>query len=147
MKKLSLILAFLMLSSAVSCGEQNTSGSETTSGNVNTSVPETPPEYIFADVNLGGQKFPILNSSTNWGFYTTIDLDEATGESLDDAVFERNSKLEEKFNFEFEVTEDDITKTIDMMKIAVISGDDVYKAGFLRGENLTPLISEGMFVD
>lgn len=147
MKKLSLILAFLMLSSAVSCGEQNTSGSETTSGNVNTSVPETPPEYIFADVNLGGQKFPILNSSTNWGFYTTIDLDEATGESLDDAVFERNSKLEEKFNFEFEVTEDDITKTIDMMKIAVISGDDVYKAGFLRGEYLSPLISEGMFVD
>lgn len=147
MKKLSLILAFLMLSSAVSCGEQNTSGPETTSGNVNTSVPETPPEYTFADVNLGGQKFPILNSSTNWGFYTTIDLDEATGESLDDAVFERNSKLEEKFNFEFEVTEDDITKTIDMMKIAVISGDDVYKAGFLRGEYLSPLISEGMFVD
>lgn len=146
-QKLSLILALLMLASAVSCGDATAEPSETTAGGETTTEAETTPEYTFADVNLGGAKLPILNSSTNWGFYTTIDLDEATGESLDDAVFERNSKLEEKFNFEFEVTEDDITKTIDMMQKAVLSGDDVYKAGFLRGEYLSPLIADGMFVD
>ncbi len=148
-QKLSLILALLILASAVSCGETSENPPETSSGGETTTATEaeTEPEYTFANVNLGGAKLPILNSSTNWGFYTTLDLDEATGESLDDAVYERNSKLEEKFNFEFEIIEDDITKTIDKMKTAVRSGDDVYKAGFLRGEYLSPLISEGMFID
>ena len=148
-QKLSLILALLILASAVSCGETSENPPETSSGGETTTATEaeTEPEYTFANVNLGGAKLPILNSSTTWGFYTTLDLDEATGESLDDAVYERNSKLEEKFNFEFEVTEDDITKTIDMMKTAILSGDDIYKAGFLRGEYLSPLISEGMFIN
>ena len=146
-QRFSLILALLMLASAVSCGDATVEPSETTTGGETTTEAETTPEYTFADVNLGGAKLPVLNSSTNWGFYTTIDLDEATGESLDDAVFARNSKLEEKFNFEFDVTEADITETIDMMQKAVLSGDDVYKAGFLRGEYLSPLISDGMLVN
>ena len=50
--------------------------------------------------------FTILNPEKNyWDCYTTLDVEEETGEILDDAVFRRNVALEELFNFEFEIVE------------------------------------------
>ena len=149
-RKTSFLLALLCVLSAVSCGSATNDGAVTTAGSTDdtTTAAETEPAYEWPDVDLGGKKFSILNSSTTWGFYTTLDLEAETGDVLDDAVYRRNSLLEDKLNFEFDVTEIDIESgTIDKMKSSVMSGEDVYQCGFLRGENLSPLISEGMFVD
>ena len=149
-RKISFLLALLCVLSAASCGSATNDGAVTTAGSTDdtTTAAETEPAYEWPDVDLGGKKFSILNSSTTWGFYTTLDLEAETGDVLDDAVYRRNSLLEDKLNFEFDVTEIDIESgTIDKMKSSVMSGEDVYQCGFLRGENLSPLISEGMFVD
>ena len=150
-RKISFLLALLCVLPAVSCGSTGGETSVTTSSDSaddTTTAAETEPAYEWQDVDLGGKKFSILNSSTTWGFYTTLDLEAETGDVLDDAVYRRNSLLEDKLNFEFDVTEIDIENgTIDKMKSTVLSGEDVYQCGFLRGEYLSPLISEGMFVD
>ena len=148
-RKISFLLALLCVLSAVSCGSATNDGAVTTAGSTDdtTTAAETEPAYKWPDVDLGGKKFSILNSSTTWGFYTTLDLEAETGDVLDDAVYRRNSLLEDKLNFEFDVTEIDIESAIDKMKSSVMSGEDVYQCGFLRGEYLSPLISDGMFVD
>ena len=149
-RKTSFLLALLCVLSAVSCGSATNDGAVTTAGSTDgtTTAAETEPAYEWPDVNLGGKKFSILNSSTTWGFYTTLDLEAETGDVLDDAVYRRNSLLEDKLNFEFDVTEIDIESgTVDKMKSAVLSGEDIYQCGFLRGESLSPLISEGIFVN
>ena len=149
-RKTSFLLALLCVLSAVSCGSATNDGAVTTAGSTDdtTTAAETEPAYEWPDVDLGGKKFSILNSSTTWGFYTTLDLEAETGDVLDDAVYRRNSLLEDKLNFEFEVTEIDIEDgTVDKMKSAILSGEDLYQCGFLRGESLSPLISEGMFVN
>lgn len=149
-RKISFLLALLCVLSAVSCGSATNDGAVTTAGSTDdtTTAAETEPAYEWPDVDLGGKKFSILNSSTTWGFYTTLDLEAETGDVLDDAVYRRNTLLEDKLNFEFEVTEIDIEDgTVDKMKSAILSGEDLYQCGFLRGESLSPLISEGMFVN
>lgn len=149
-RKISFLLALLCVLSAVSCGSATNDDAVTTAGSADdtTTAADTEPAYDWPDIDLGGKKFSILNSSTTWGFYTTLDLEAETGDVLDDAVYRRNSLLEDKLNFEFEVTEIDIESgTVDKMKSSVMSGEDVYQCGFLRGEFLSPLISEGMFVD
>lgn len=62
--------------------------------------------YTIPELDLGGETFTILNPEKNfWDCYTTLDVEEETGEILDDAVFRRNVALEELFNFEFEIVE------------------------------------------
>lgn len=150
-RKTSFLLALLCVLASVSCGSAGGGDKSASSGGSTgetTTAAETEPAYDWPDVDLGGKKFSILNSSTTWGFYTTLDLEAETGDVLDDAVYRRNSLLEDKLNFEFDVTEIDIESgTIDKMKSSVMSGEDVYQCGFLRGEYLSPLISDGMFVD
>lgn len=147
-KKLSLILALLMLASAVSCGSDEQTTENTTAQDSETTAADTTPAYDYPDIDLGGKKITALNSSTTWGFYTELDFENATGDILDDAVYERNIALEDKFKFDFDVVEIDIEgDIIDKMKASVLSGEDTYQFAFLRSEYISPLILENMFID
>lgn len=89
-----LILASLMLTA--SCGENQTGDETTTTENI-TETTAKEEEYSFAELDLGGDTFAILNSSDTYGFYYYLDHDEISGERLDDVIYERNRKLEDKY--------------------------------------------------
>ena len=118
-RKTSFLLALLCVLASVSCGSAGGGDKAAASGGSTgetTTAAETEPAYDWPDVDLGGKKFSILNSSTTWGFYTTLDLEAETGDVLDDTVYRRNFLLEVKLNFEFEVSEIDIGEgTVDTM--------------------------------
>ena len=101
MKKNRIIsLLLLALMAATSCGGTGSGTNDDTSADNSTSAAgtdtgTTAPEYVFADIDCGGDNFTVLNATTTWGFYAYMDFETQTGESLDDAVYERNRFVEE----------------------------------------------------
>ena len=110
MKIKCLFLALLMLLSvfAAACSDggvdtpDTDAVSDTTAAAETTAAPE--PEYVWADLDFKQGKLNILNTNTTWGFYTTIYFEEQTGSMIDDAIYDANRKVEEKFNVILNVT-------------------------------------------
>ena len=143
------VLILLGLFSACG-GESNVGMTE----NQTSAVPETvqteavtEETYQMPALDLGGGTFTILNSITNWGFYTTFDLEEQTGDTLDDAVFNRNRKVEEMFNVKLLGVDEDIGSAANELRKTVNAGEDVYQSALIALSNISPLIQEQMLMD
>ena len=106
-KKLSLLLAMLMLASAVTaCGDGGASDtSADTETAADTAAVETEETENFdpglPDKDFGGRTFTFMtkadDSWTDWK-ETSISSAELTGEVLNDAVYNRNSYVQETYN-------------------------------------------------
>lgn len=152
MRKITLALALLFTLQIISCAadetdstniEENTS--EGTAGTVGTDEAD---EYKFPDFDYGGGKFVILNTRQEYNFYDALDFDEATGDSLDDAIYDRNRELEEKFNFEFEINNDYMYQDASThLQNMVMANDDIYDAAFLRDNWMVSLLTNRMCMD
>ncbi len=139
------LLTAALAAGAVSCGSPaavTTTGADTSAEPVSTEA-----DYDFPTLDYGGKDFTFLNSSTNWSFYTDLDFEEATGDILDDAVYRRNTTVEEKFNCNFVVVEEDIDTAYKTFNTSVMAGDDVYQAAFLRNDQLSASITDGCLLD
>ena len=119
-KLVALALLAAIISGCVSCGnaadedlgttEENVSGNDMTD---TTEAEETTEEaYVLPELDCGGKTLTILNPTTTWGFYTDIDKEEQTGDALGDAIYERNRRLEEKYNFTLDVVEENMLSLI-----------------------------------
>ncbi|MBE6611621.1 MAG: extracellular solute-binding protein [Ruminococcaceae bacterium] len=97
-----LLLASLL---ATSCGSGATSGSDTSvSGDTTTTAPvETEISDDLGTYDFGGDEFHILTRSYPM-FNAALNVEEQTGDALDDAIWKRNRNLEERFNFELNET-------------------------------------------
>lgn len=105
-RTLSLCLAALLLTASMAAcgGSDTTQPVETTGAAVdNTAAVETEePAYVPAVSDMGGRKFHILSKmeGDESGRWTAEDfkIEEADGDVVNDAIFNRNQKLEELFN-------------------------------------------------
>ena len=146
MRKLSFALAALLSVSTAftACGgEAAPSGDSTAAGD--TTPVTTEPAYDYPTLDCGGEEFSILNGSTTWGFYHYIDHETQTGDMLDDAVFDRNRDLEERFNFKMKVTEDDIMKLTEKIRTSLMAGDSEWDVIFNGATYNGSLVTEGMY--
>lgn len=140
-------IAFLLLAALITasaCGDETVKdGSETTADTTSESSVETESEYEYADLDLQGEDFTVLNSYTTWGFYTYMDFEEQTGESLDDKVYNRNRFVEDKYNFNLNVVEYEIDTVSDKYRASVLAGDNEYDVAYIRCDRIASLISDG----
>lgn len=145
---LSWLLIGLLALSAVSCGEEKPQN-ETTSSNDSSDTSSVVEEgYVYPNVDLGGDKFTILNTAQTYGFYSSLDFDEATGDSLDDTIYTRNRFLEDKFNFEFNIIEEyELEAAATALQTSVLADDDTYDVAFIRDLYLLNAITEGYLTD
>ncbi len=90
---------------------------------------------------MKGEAYSVLNPSTTWNYYTTFNLEEQTGDALDDTVFARNRFIEEKFNTVIEVHEVDVTEIAAHLINTIMSGDDVYDVAYMLGSRFNTLFS------
>ncbi|MCI8388446.1 MAG: extracellular solute-binding protein [Clostridiales bacterium] len=118
--------------------ETNTSGDDSSTDEI---------AYAYPDIDYGGEEFNILNTSTTWGFYTNLDFEEETGEALDDAVYNRNRFIEEKFNIKFNIEEVDTDSMSSHYRNAILAADDVYDAAFCRANVMSSFILENYLID
>ncbi len=150
MKKrvLSLILIGILAASAFSCGDNQTPGGETTPSGETSSDSGAAPGYTYPEIDLKGETFTILNTAQSYNFYSYLDFDEATGDTLNDAIYERNRSLEEKFKFKYEINEENtLDKAAKALETAVMSGDDSYDVAFIRDYYLNTALTEGYLTD
>lgn len=141
-----LLLAALMLLS--SCGNA-TNGTETknsNSSNESDSNASSEAEDGLGEHDFGGAEFRIYTRVTQL-FYPYLDVQEETADVLNDAVYRRNRKLEERFNFTFRedyYNNDDLGGNASPEKL-LMSGDDIYDLYVGRNVHMFNWAVEGFF--
>ncbi|MBQ8185702.1 MAG: hypothetical protein IJ037_02390 [Clostridia bacterium] len=133
---IAMILAALMVSASMtscSSGDEtlNTpTGAETSA---DTTPVETEPETtaidLLPDASYDGYTFNILSTDpgTLWGWRVSIYAEEENGEPLNDAVFRRNTAIEERYNITIaNSAELNNTETSANAKQLAMAGDDMY---------------------
>lgn len=134
-RTLALLLALLMLSSGMySCSDasvdetgENTADTSNTVANAadetetetEYSILQTLPQYSFDGVTITA-----LAEPNSWWQCTTLAAEEMNGETLNDAIFDRNAAFIAEYNVDFQVIES--TGITNDIRTAVSSGDAVY---------------------
>ena len=146
-----LILAALLLASAAGCGNTESDPADTkaddTSADESISAEETASDYEWADLDCGGEDFVILNTTDDYGFYYYLDFESVTGEKLDDAVYNRNRELEDRYNFKLKIVEEKFDMSSTVFKQSIAAQDDDFDASFQWANYLAATMLEGGFAD
>ncbi len=148
---ISLFISLLLSSvSIVSCAKSNNTDlsdteQESTQNTSDTSEaePETETDILLemGEQDFGGETFTILTFVENDYMHNYVDKQELTGEVINDAVYYRNTKLEEKYNFQINMIEND--GMADLVKKAVSAGDKTYDIFYMRIDAAPSLMTGG----
>lgn len=147
----SILLALLLLPG---CGgttevEEKTDPAVSTEETVEAVVEEV--AYVYPEADLGGRTLSILNIDSYWGMHIDLDVEETSGEALNDAIYERNRLVEEKFNFTLHddkyVSNNDLSGTTNAAKKEIQSGEDTHAVLYIRDDNLMNFHMENMLQD
>ncbi|MBQ8508340.1 MAG: hypothetical protein IJ493_00340 [Clostridia bacterium] len=148
----SLLLAALMASQTlVACGSEAVSDNDTTTGD--TTPVETEPEYLddLGDIRFDGETFTMFFAHPI-PYYI---VEEETGDVLDDAIYARNQKVEERLGIELELIESawssggsDQTAAATAIEQYILAGDDTNDVYIHVQHGAMPTqIAQGYFVD
>lgn len=145
----ALLLGFT-LCLLVSCGgDASTPAQTAAAGPATETASAAPPETKLTDglpeTDMNGFTFRIYHCSGSQMTWTnlTIDAAEQTGEVLNDAIYERNRGIEERFNYKMEVTEYTADQRIEASQIRaeVTAGDSNYDLWMTRDYEITKSLS------
>ena len=131
---LAILLAALMTASMTACGapaETETTGSDEVLETVETeAVPKNDMEARklvsdnLPDKDFGGEDFTILGYDFTYGY---MYAEELNGDVFNDALFNRNTGVSERFNVKMNILgEADYIGTSQIIKTAVLSGEDTF---------------------
>lgn len=146
MQKLIVITLLLAMLAgfAGSCAEKDVSAAESddiTIAGDTTEAAET--EKTLQTEDLSGFEICILNYDTSWFSWanTSMNAEELNGEVLNDALFNRTLKTEQRFNavVKFELVKD----TQDVFGRAVLAGDDIYDMVMLFDASIATVLTKG----
>ncbi len=147
------LLACLMLCPAVvSCADADTAAPDTTPATdaADTTAPaETEAVYPYETPDLGGYTLRVLSSGYLWDMYQEVDVTETNGEVLNDAVYNRNRKIESKLNCTFEENNlevsDDPNNVNKHLKDLILAGDDMYDVAYACVYAMPAMVTDGYF--
>ncbi len=146
----AVLLLAAVMTAATACGDTAKTTEPSPDAQTTPAVTETETDanaYVYPTIDCGGESFRILNTNTTWGFHTTIYFDQTTGDTLDDTIFEANSKVEEAFNVKLDVTEFDITEATGEYSKTILTGDDVYQTALLSAGRSSSVLLESYVMD
>ena len=124
MKHTAKLLLLVMLLTLASCGEAANTDTTAASGGSTTAAPAVDPFDELESIDFGGRDFNFVGRLQ---YEDELCIDEATGDVLDDAVYERNQRVMEKFNVNF-TWEIGTGEYSDLGKTAILAGEDTYDA-------------------
>ena len=152
MKRLITFLLAVSLLLAAGCGSASDSEVKTTTQNETTT--EAPdPDSFYPDVDYGGAEIRFLNFDQLWNMYIHVDAQDLNADVLNDAVYNRNRKVEQKLGckiVEKTVTNDSantLSLVTDAAKNSVLSGEDEYDAMMLPISEVPYFITDGYLQD
>ncbi len=123
-----LLLSALLITGCASSTDTTSSSDTSAASGDDTTAETTTAETVANDQDeLGeydfeGDEFHMFERTTP-SIHGAIDAVEETGDVLNDAIYNRNRSLEERFNFVFQET---VLNKTDDARTAVLAGDDTY---------------------
>ena len=156
-KNLALLLALLMLASSMTaCGEASgTETTEDTAAQTETERETTELEARLAlpdnlpDKDYDGYDFRVLTRNRD-DFINDVGAElELTGDVADDAIYNRNQKVMERFNITIsgEYAENNGTATHAAAQAAVMAGDDTYDLIENQVTQMAKVCTTGIYMD
>ena len=128
-----------------------TTTASTVTGDVTTEPAETEPPRITPNLpaaNFEGHKFTVLTrgqSDATW-YSRDIYAENLTGDTISDAVYKRNAKIEEQYGFE--VVEVGSSDPATQAKNSIMAQNDEYDMICIRlKDHITGLITQGYLLD
>ncbi len=140
-----LCLAAMLLS----CGEESGTTTRTDTQTDASAMTESEDKGALAalpDIDYGGRAFRVAVSNDS---IRDIAAEEMTGEVTGDAIFTRNSKVEEKYNIEIthNIISDIPGEWYKTLASSVLAGDDTYELGGHFAYLLYQAVSAGIYQD
>lgn len=123
------------------CGNTTDAGNENTSAEKDSTSDTTTEESmpVLPERDFGGYEFTFLNGNTAYT-YGSVVAEEQNGETMNDSIYLRNSKVEDRYNITIkEILTDNAQK--DFTK-SVTAGDNSFDIGLLRMEWAFPIVLE-----
>lgn len=150
-----LIFASLLAScTATSCGGQTTGNDETSTCGDTTPAEETTAEPDRLDElgehDFGGKKFTILDANDHPDWHVNMHGDSLNGDIVNDALYERDLAIEDKFNVDIDYVQMTNAKTgTDALKKGVLAGDDEFTMciSTILGGTLGTIVSDGVLAN
>lgn len=145
----SLTLALVML--LASCGDTAPKNDVTADMTSDPNAPEA--AYRYPDLDLNGETFTFLNYDDFYSSNSHIDFDTQSGDYLEDAIYARNRKVEEKLNCKIRENKvafpgwNDLPLNINTIRSCVMAGDSSYDAAYLHLSFQPSAFTENIFYD
>lgn len=148
-KSLSLILIAALLG-ASSCGGTEsgkiTDSSSPTDESTDTTAPVEKTYPFYDGVDLGGETFTVWNVKPNlWNMHCAIAPEEVDGETINDAIYNRNAKVEAKMNYKLKEVNGEYDKMATELDTLVMSGDSTYDAVYMPMFTAGSGLSQGYY--
>ena len=147
------LFAAMLTGTLAGCGEKQPSDTTTDSTADTTPEETTAAGYDYPDVDYEGYEFKILNIDSFYNCYVKTDVEEQTGETVDDAVYNRNRKIEEKLGIKIsEQAEtftggDDRNKPATILQQDVTAGDENFDCAFVSMSGAPGIVTGGYVLD
>ena len=135
---LILFLIAVMLTSSA-CGGETVPSAEDTTASETLAETETEQVFTLPEADYNGEEFTFLNGNVSYT-YASVVATEQTGETMNDAIYQRNSAVEERYNIKIgEVITNDPQADY---KKSVTTGDNSFDIALLRMEWAFPAVLE-----
>ncbi len=152
-KKALILLSAVLLLGLASCGNEAADTSTEATAAADTSAAAEENGYIYPEMDLNGETFTFLNYETFASCNCHIDFDAETGDILNDAIFRRNRKVEERLNAV--IAEEkipypgwgELSKIGEMVTTSVMAGDMAYDVAYMHLATSPGIITEGVLYD
>ena len=131
-----------LISGCVSC--QSTDDIQSVTETTAETVTETETTSILDELgekDFEGRTYTIYENDYT-DFHINIPEDTLTGDVINDALYQRDADLEERYNIVLEYHEDDSS---DSFKNSVLAGDDLYN--IIISDNMNSLVSSGVLTN
>lgn len=143
-----LVLLLAAMTVLPACGNSNTPDTTDTTANADTETVETETKLTTAlpDTDWEGREFRVLGQTDADGYaqFSTheIDAEELTGDALNDAVFNRNTIIEDRYNVVI-VANEESHRAPDTLTKLVAAGEDLYHTTFVMQQQVGSLVLKG----
>ena len=151
LKTLSLFLVLsALLGVLLACAETNEPGTETQAPKATEGEEETRVTANLPDLDLDGYLYSVAHWYVNgWESRRNVDIyaEAPNADPINDAVYNRNTRLTEKYNFEIEYTETEHTELASKVRQLINTSDDIYDVVYLLLSGAPPFITGGSLLD
>ncbi len=146
-----LFLALLSVAALfVGCVQGEDPAKETTPPSQETEAQSEEVHADLPDLDFDGYLFTVLHwYVSGWESRMNVDIyaESTTGDPINDAVYRRNTRLTEKYDFEIDYSTAAHNEVVNAMRTAVSTNDDLYDLVYARLTDVTGVVTEGDCLD